>query len=172
MHIGSTPSPGMTLAEEYRESLNLVTSPPISENSSLEITWDGQILDWSWEWEEEKSRCRTACDSVTTDLTLLIRETSGDFPEGANGQGVYYNILRDAMPLDAAGSTNLELPSAWDGDDLELVFIVDWVEHSPKTSLFQELPFENPLSVIVIIFLGAIFAPLTRKFDAGFNNPR
>ena len=172
MHIGSTPSPGMTLAEEYRESLNLVTSPPISENSSLEITWDGQILDWSWEWEEEKSRCRTACDSVTTDLTLLIRETSGDFPEGANGQGVYYNILRDAMPLDAAGSTNLELPSAWDGDDLELVFIVDWVEHPPKTSLFQELPFENPLSVIVIIFLGAIFAPLTRKFDAGFNNPR
>ena len=172
MHIGSTPSAGMTLAEEYRESLNLVTSPPISENSSLEITWDGQILDWSWEWEEEKSRCRTACDSVTTDLTLLIRETSGDFPEGANGQGVYYNILRDAMPLDAAGSTNLELPSAWDGDDLELVFIVDWVEHPPKTSLFQELPFENPLSVIVIIFLGAIFAPLTRKFDAGFNNPR
>ena len=172
MHIGSTPSPGMTLAEEYRESLNLVTSPPISENSSLEITWDGQILDWSWEWEEEKSRCRTACDSVTTDLTLLIRETSGDFPEGANGQGVYYNILRDAMPLDAAGSTNLELPSAWDGGDLELVFIVDWVEHPPKTSLFQELPFENPLSVIVIIFLGAIFAPLTRKFDAGFNNPR
>ena len=172
MHIGSTPSPGMTLAEEYRESLNLVTSPPISENSSLEITWDGQILDWSWEWEEEKSRCRTACDSVTTDLTLLIRETSGDFPEGANGQGVYYNILRDAMPLDAAGSTNLELPSAWDGDDLELVFIVDWVEHPPKTSLFQELPFENPLSVIIIIFLGAIFAPLTRKFDAGFNNPR
>ena len=172
MHIGSTPSAGMTLAEQYRESLNLVTSPPISENSSLEITWDGQILDWSWEWEEEKSRCRTACDSVTTDLTLLIRETSGDFPEGANGQGVYYNILRDAMPLDAAGSTNLELPSAWDGDDLELVFIVDWVEHPPKTSLFQELPFENPLSVIVIIFLGAIFAPLTRKFDAGFNNPR
>ena len=52
MHIGSTPSAGMTLAEEYRESLNLVTSPPISENSSLEITWDGQILDWSWEWEE------------------------------------------------------------------------------------------------------------------------
>ena len=172
MHIGSTPSAGMTLAEEYRESLNLVTSPPISENSSLEITWDGQILDWSWEWEEEKSRCRTACDSVTTDLTLLIRETSGDFPEGANGQGVYYNILRDAMPLDAAGSTNLELPSAWDGDDLELVFIVDWVEHPPKTSLLQELPFENPLSVIVIIFLGAIFAPLKRKFDAGFNNPR
>lgn len=172
MHIGSTPPAGMTLAEEYRESLNLVTPPPISENSSLEITWDGQILDWSWEWEEEKSRCRTACDSVTTDLTLLIRETSGDFPEGANGQGVYYNILRDAMPLDAAGSTNLELPSAWDGDDLELVFIVDWVEHPPDTSLFQELPFENPLSVIVIIFLGAIFVPLTRKFDAGFNNPR
>ena len=172
MHIGSTPSAGMTLAEEYRESLNLVTSSPISENSSLEITWDGQILDWSWEWEEEKSRCRTVCDSVTTDLTLLIKETSGDFPEGANGQGVYHNILRDAIPLDAAGSTNLELPSAWDGDDLELVFIVDWVEHPPKTSLFQELPFENPLSVIVIIFLGAIFALLTRKFDAGFNNPR
>ena len=172
MHIGSTPSAGMTLAEEYRESLNLVTSSPISENSSLEITWDGQILDWSWEWEEEKSRCRTVCDSVTTDLTLLIKETSGDFPEGANGEGVYHNILRDAIPLDAAGSTNLELPSAWDGDDLELVFIVDWVEHPPKTSLFQELPFENPLSVIVIIFLGAIFALLTRKFDAGFNNPR
>jgi hypothetical protein len=172
MHIGSTPSAGMTLDEEYRESLNLVTSPPISENSSLEITWDGQILDWSWEWEEEKSRCRTTCDSVTTDLTLLIKETSGDFPEGANGQGVYHNILRDAMPLDSTGSMNLELPSAWDGDDLELVFIVDWVEHPPKTSLFQELPFESPLSVIAIIFLGAIIAPLTRKFDAGFNNPR
>lgn len=172
MHIGSTPSASMTLAEEYRGSLNLVTPPPISENSSLEITWDGQILDWAWTWEEEKSRCRTTCDSVTTDLTLLIRETSGDFPEGANGQGVYHNILRDAIPLDAIGSMNLELPSAWDGDDLELVFIVDWVEHPPKPSLFQELPFASPLSVIVIIFLGAIIAPLTRKADAGFNNPR
>lgn len=172
MHIGSTPSASMTLAEEYRGSLNLVTPPPISENSSLEITWDGEILDWAWTWEEEKSRCRTTCDSVTTDLTLLIRETSGDFPEGANGQGVYHNILRDAIPLDATGSMNLELPSAWDGDDLELVFIVDWVEHPPKPSLFQELPFASPLSVIVIIFLGAIIAPLTRKADAGFNNPR
>ena len=85
MHIGSTPSASMTLAEEYRESLNLVTPPPISENSNLEITWDGQILDWTWTWEEEKSRCRTTCASVTTDLTLLIREASGDFPEGANG---------------------------------------------------------------------------------------
>ena len=172
MHIGSTPSASMTLAEEYRESLNLVTPPPISESSSLEITWDGQILDWAWTWEEEKSRCRNTCDSVTTDLTLLIRETSGDFPEGANGQGVYHNILRDAIPLDATGSKNLELPSAWDGDDLELVFIVDWVEHPLETSLFQELPFENPLSVIVIVLLGAVIAPLIRKSDAGFNNPR
>jgi len=172
MHIGSTPSASMTLAEEYRESLNLVTPPPISKNSSLEITWDGQTLDWTWMWEEEKSKCRTSCGSVTTDLTLLIRETSGDFPEGANGQGVYHNILRDAIPLDATGSTNLELPSAWDGDDLELVFVVDWVEHPPEISLLQELPFENHLSVIAIIFLGAIIAPSIHKFDAGFNNPR
>jgi len=172
MHIGSTPSASMTLAEEYRESLNLVTPPPISENSNLEITWDGQILDWTWTWEEEKSRCRTTCDSVTTDLTLLIRETSGDFPEGANGQGVYHNILRDAIPLEATGSKNIELPSAWDGDDLEFIFIVDWVEHPPESSLFQELPFENSLSVIVIVLLGAIIAPLIRKSDAGFNNPR
>ena len=172
MHIGSTPPASMTLAEEYRESLNLASPPPISENSSLEITWDGQILDWTWTWEEEKSRCRTTCELVTTDLTLLIREASGDFPEGANGQGVYHNILRDAIPLDAKGSKNLELPSAWDGDDLELVFIVDWAEYPPETSLFQELPFENSLSVIVIVLLSAIIAPLIPKSDAGFNNPR
>lgn len=172
MHIGSAPSAGMTLAEEYRESLNLVTSPPISEDSSLEITWDGQILDWSWAWGEEKSKCRTTCDSVTTELTLLIKETSGDFPEGANGQGVYYNILRDAIPLEAAGSTNLELPPAWDGDDLELVFVVDWVENPTESSLLEALPFENSLSVIIIIFLGAIIAPLKSESDAGFNNPR
>ena len=172
MHIGSTPSASMTLAEEYRESLDLVTPPPISESSSLEITWDGQILDWAWTWEEEKSRCRTTCDSVTTDLTLLIREISGDFPEGANGQGVYHNILRDAIPLDATGSKNLELPSAWDGDDLELVFIVDWVENPDEPSLLQELPFLNPFSMIVIVSISAIISLFIRKFDAGFNNPR
>ena len=101
---------------------------------------------------------------------MLIRETSGDFPEGANGQGVYHNILRDAIPLDATGSMNLELPSAWDGDDLELVFIVDWVEIPNEPSFLQELPFLNPFSVIVIVSISAIISIFIRKFDAGFNN--
>ena len=172
MHIGSAPPANMTLAEEYRQSLDLFSPPPINETSSLEVAWDGQILEWTWLWEEEKSKCRTTCDSITTDLTLYIRETSGDFPEGSNGQGVYHNILRDAIPLDAAGSSNLELPSAWDGDDLELVFIVDWTEHSQENSLFNELPFENIISVIIVMLLGAKITPLLGRFDAGFNNPR
>jgi hypothetical protein len=65
---------------------------------------------------------------------------------------------------------NLELPSAWDGDDLELVFIVDWVENPKEPSFLHELPFLNPFSVIVIVSISAIISLFIRKFDAGFNN--
>ena len=74
--------------------------------------------------------------------------------------------------MDATGSSNLELPSAWDGEDLELVFIVDWTEHSQENSLFNELPFQNIISVIIIMLLGAKITPLLSRFDAGFNNLR
>jgi len=180
MHIGSTPSKDMTLAQEYQASLDLVAPPPIADNSTLEATWNGTVLEWKWTWDEDVSRCRTACSSVTTDLSLLIRENAGSFPEGANGQGVYYNILRDAIPLHHSGTSDsdaftvetLELPSTWDGDDLELVFVIDWVEHPPEQSLLQKLPFVHPLSLVAITFLAASITPFTHRFDAGFNNPR
>ena len=116
MHIGSTPSASMTLAEEYRESLDLVTPPPISENSSLRSRGTAK-LDWAWTWEEEKSRCRTTCDSVTTDLTQHQRDP-GDFPEGANGQAstnIYATQYFRRKRLEESRTTFW----VWDGDDLE-----------------------------------------------------
>jgi hypothetical protein len=104
---------------------------------------------------------------------LIVVEESAYFPEGSNGLEHYENVVRAVIDLDWSlqdnghewgGEVELELPAAWDGDDLSLVLIHEWqsvphVDADPEPEDEGLLPgFLAPLGLIA---LGA--AAMVRK---------
>ena len=99
MHIGSYPTAGVSLEEEYSTSLDSIMRPPISNSSEFTFTWEDGTFEWSWNWEEDTTACRSNCDSISTELYLMIVEDTAFFPEGSNGEEYYHRILMDVIPL-------------------------------------------------------------------------
>ena len=69
----------------------------------------------------------------------MMVEHSAYFPEGGNGLEYYEDVVRTVIDLDATlqddgtewgGEVALDLPIAWDGDDLSLVLVHEW--HLPE----------------------------------------
>ena len=95
---------------------------------------------------------------------LMIVEHSAYFPEGSNGLEHYEDVVREVVDLEAAiqdnglkvgGSVELQLPAAWDGDDLSLVLIHEWVrpadlESEPKEEENGLPGFLAPLGLIAL----------------------
>jgi len=115
---------------EYR-SLNGIES---------EFSWTGNnstgTLDWKLDgpdyWNNE---------NITLNHYLVVVEESAYFPDGSNGLEYYEDVVRAVILLDASvqddgrelgGSVELQLPAAWDGDDLSLVLIHDWTYNPPE----------------------------------------
>lgn len=124
--IGSVPE-GDSLLEDYRalanQSLGIpaggtsVFSWTAAQSGSTTITWDVN-LPQSETWLGH-----------TVGLEVWVVEATASFPEGTNGQGDYPHIVRSITQVDQAvwneavmlqGSTAFALPTAFDGDDLEL----------------------------------------------------
>jgi hypothetical protein len=55
-------------------------------------------------------------------VNAWIVETSAEFSDGSNGEGTYPSIVRDIINLGnkSVGTANINLPTAFDGDDLEI----------------------------------------------------
>ena len=62
----------------------------------------------------------------------MVVENSAYFPEGSNGLEYYEDVVRAVVTLEGqnntssgqfGGTTSLEIPAAWDGDDLSLVLV-------------------------------------------------
>ena len=65
----------------------------------------------------------------------MVVEHSAYFPEGGNGLEYYEDVVRTVIDLEATeqsdgtewgGEMALDLPIAWDGDDLSLVLVHEW----------------------------------------------
>tara|TARA_B100000575_G_scaffold289947_1_gene292693 strand:+ start:11842 stop:12801 length:960 start_codon:yes stop_codon:yes gene_type:complete len=172
MHVGSYPNEGMTLEQEYLQSLEAHVRPPILEGSNISVSLENNFLNWSWKWVQDKSICRSICGEIQTNLYLLTVEKKAYFPEGSNGQSMYYDILRDITPLDPSGSIEYIPPAAWDEQDLELVIIFDWNEIPEEKSSMGILPFSGPLTSIIILASTSIILRYFGKNNLGFNNLR
>ena len=65
----------------------------------------------------------------------MVVEHSAYFPDGGNGLEYYDDVVRSVIDLDASlqddgrewgGEVPIDLPDAWDGDDLALVLVHEW----------------------------------------------
>lgn len=168
---GSTPN-GDSLESDYTElfadkhdfrSWNGVESDFtwMGDNSSGTLSWTFDIHPDEPEW-------------ITWRHRLMVVEHSAYFPEGGNGLEDYDNIVRAVIDLNAALSTDgnewggeqeITLPAAYDGDDLSLVVVHEWVlEDISELPPDQELESSSVpgfLAPLGLIALGA--AALSRR---------
>lgn len=63
-------------------------------------------------------------------------EDSAEFSDGGNGAGTYHDIVRNITDLgnELAGTATIEIPTAYDGNDLEvhLIYVMDFIESEPE----------------------------------------
>jgi hypothetical protein len=106
--------------------------------------YNGMESDFSWTGDNNSGTLNWKMDVLEDDNLiwthrLMVVEASAYFPEGSNGLDNYTHVVRAVIDLNASlqdndrewgGEVQLDLPAAWDGDDLSLVLIHEW-EYAP-----------------------------------------
>lgn len=152
MKVGSTPH-GEDIELDYREMFGQTREFEDSTTIVAELNWFGTnrtgVLDWDIEGLPDDGRVWTH--------RLMVVEASAYFPDGSNDLEYYEHVVRAVIDLDAESrtTTQLELPEAWDGDDLSLVLVHEWymppAEETPDDSSSGFLPgFLAPAALIAI----------------------
>jgi len=163
MHLGTSPS-SSSLVSDYSTSLN-AGQTSFTGSGRLSVTSydsDTRIMQFSWNASQPSD---PESDDSTMILTawLLFVEDSASFPDGSNGMGDYLHVLHDAIELDGLDGTGLaQVPTAWDGDDVSVVLLIDW--SSPLTECCGYVwPLPGPgIVAILMCFLTALL-PSRRK---------
>jgi len=105
----------------------------------------------------------------------MVVEHSAHFPDGSNGMEYYDDVVRMVVDLEimanpgpdgiVGGTEEIELPAAWDGDDLSLVVVHEWFSmgsDAPPNSESSSDPYlPGFLAPPTLIALGA--AALARR---------
>ncbi len=133
MKIGST-ADGDSLESDYAEMF-ADKHEYRSWDIDSEFTWTGDNRSGMFAWKMDavpESQCPTG---LTWTHRLMVVEHSAYFPEGGNGLEYYEDVVRTVIDLEATeqsdgtewgGEMALDLPIAWDGDDLSLVLVHEW----------------------------------------------
>ena len=135
MHYGSR-SNSDSLMDDYTASLSMEETVSLSGNLSLNVSQAANTM--YFEWDLSSLSIYTEAE-YSLDPWILLIEEEAYFPDGSNGLEIYEHILLEAIPLEPSGdgisSSELILPQLWDGDDLKVAILVDWiVEKSPSQS--------------------------------------
>ena len=92
-------------------------------NCDCDLPDDIGIINWNLNAD------LSAYSNATLSVNAWIVEQSADFSGGSNGQGTYFDIVRQMIDLggNPQGTANITIPAAIDGDDLEihLVYVLD-----------------------------------------------
>jgi len=120
-----------TLVTDYSTALALGSSHPFEKNGSFSLSADrqGNSQEYSFAWNHMIS---SSIENWEVNSWLLFVEDSANFPEGSNGKGNYSHILHEAVNIgsDQIGSIVMQPPNPWDGNDMMVVLVVDWLVHS------------------------------------------
>lgn len=128
VQAGSVPS-GNSLEEDYT---NLVAIKPDIGEGDSQFIWSlendntsGSFL-WSLQPDWEYGDFAKAED---VNNYIFIIEEMATFSEGSNGIENYPNVIRKIIDLgiDSEGMVTIDLPPAWDGNDLQLVLIHEFI---------------------------------------------
>ena len=135
MHYGSRANSD-SLMDDYTASLSKGPNGLLNGNISLNLQ---QIEDFmSFEWDISSLAIATQ-EEYTLEPWILLIEEEAYFPNGSNGLETYEHVLLEALSLGSSenslGALEVPLPSLWDGDDLKVAILVDWlVDSSPSGS--------------------------------------
>ena len=157
--VGSV-ADGASLEADYTAMLD-ATHEYTNSGSNSEFTWTGNNSSGVIVWSMDVAGFP---ETLIWTHRLMIVEHSAYFPEGSNGLENYEDVVREVVDLEAAiqdnglivgGSVELQLPAAWDGDDLSLVLIHEWVrpadlESEPKEEENGLPGFLAPLGLIAL----------------------
>ena len=151
LKAGSTPE-GDSLLADYEAMLADVHAYKSNSDWSSSLSWTGNNSSGELTW-----------DFVSTDdhdlvwtHRLMVVEASAYFPEGSNDLEHYDHAVRMVYTLDVAQKTvELNLPAAWDGDDLSLVMVHEWqsvphVDADPESDDGLLPGFLAPLGLIAL----------------------
>ena len=133
MKIGST-ADGDSLESDYAEMF-ADKHEYRSWDIDSEITWTGDNRSGMLAWKMDAVPESQGPTGLTWTHRLMVVEHSAYFPEGGNGLEYYEDVVRTVIDLEATeqsdgtewgGEMALNLPIAWDGDDLSLVLVHEW----------------------------------------------
>ncbi|MDP6906005.1 MAG: hypothetical protein QF440_01135 [Candidatus Thalassarchaeaceae archaeon] len=156
VRVGSV-AEGESLEADYSELLE--SRLEVNEQQQSIFTWSGNNSSGTLTWSLSTSGTSggPTSDDYKTNIThrIMVVEHSAYFPEGSNGLEYYDDSVRAVYTLgtDPFGQINLDLPPAWDGDDLSLVLIHDWTSTPVEDAEGDEdegllLGFLAPLALI------------------------
>ena len=137
MKIGST-ADGDSLESDYAEMF-ADKHEYRSWDIDSEFTWTGDNRSGMFAWKMDAVPESQSTSGLTWTHRLMVVEHSAYFPEGGNGLEYYEDVVRTVIDLEATeqsdgtewgGEMALNLPIAWDGDDLSLVLVHEW--HLPE----------------------------------------
>ena len=133
MKIGST-ADGDSLESDYAEMF-ADKHEYRSWDIDSEFTWTGDNRSGMFAWKMDAVPESQGPTGLTWTHRLMVVEHSAYFPEGGNGLEYYEDVVRTVIDLEATeqsdgtewgGEMALDLPIAWDGDDLSLVLVHEW----------------------------------------------
>lgn len=108
-------------------------------------------------------------DNATLEVTAWVVETGADFEEGTNGLGTYPHILRDIILLgeEQQGTASIELPQAFDGDDLEvhLIYQVTPIVEDEEEVVDSNASEDTPALSFVAATAALMMAAISRRND-------
>lgn len=114
-----------SLVNDYR---NMMQSPLDLGDASSSFIWapsTDNIGVITWNLDADLS----AYPEATLSVNAWIVEQSAEFDGGSNGQGTYFDLIRQITDLGSnpQGTANITLPTPHDGDDLEvhLVYLLN-----------------------------------------------
>jgi thiol-disulfide isomerase/thioredoxin len=157
LHLGTT-SKSDSLQSDFSASLAIGPSHVYDGSMSLSAIESEGVTEFSWDITTMIYNCAGDCPIETRTAWLLFVEGSASFPDGSNGIGDYIHVLHDAVPLDGPiGSTVIDVPPAWDGDDMSAVLLVDWsLEPSPPEPGIVGKIIPAPSVAILVCMLAAL----------------
>ena len=120
-----------SLVTDYSTALAIGSSHPFEQNGSFSLSAErvGSLAEFTLSWSNMIS---SPIEDWEVNGWLLFVEDIANFPDGSNGKENYSHILHEAINIGSSqtGSIILEPPNAWDGDDMSVVLVVDWLVHS------------------------------------------
>ena len=187
LHSGSVPKVADSLSGDYAMSLDLGNSLP-NEGLTASLSWapeDANSTNGTASWSMNQDILGRTVEDIWLDdcygppvvsvtPVLFIVENIARYEDGSNGLEYYPHVIRDIIRVENAidtssGSTLIQMPDVWDGEDLRIVLALEWSTVFSDTQIpgcsndtgesnERSIPAISALSSVAILGTAALFS--------------